>query len=133
MPLSEHEQRLLSQMEQQLLAEDPQFASAMRGAARRRSAGRRMLVGGIGVVVGLLLLILAVSLKGGGLTIALGIAAFLVMLAGAGYAVSSPKPRGVVIGPDGRPAPGPARPGPARRAGFMERLEQRWQRRRDQQ
>ncbi|HEX5512135.1 MAG TPA: DUF3040 domain-containing protein, partial [Actinomycetales bacterium] len=27
MPLSEHEQRLLSQMEQQLLADDPRFAS----------------------------------------------------------------------------------------------------------
>ena len=134
MPMSEHEQRLLSQMEQQLLAEDPKFASAMRGAARR--TGRRVLVGSVGVVVGLLLLVLAVGVdtSSSALNVVLGVAAFLVMLAGAGYAMSSPKkgsgPVGVV-GSDGRPQP---RPAPSRGAGraFMERLEQRWQRRRDE-
>ena len=135
MPLSEHEQRLLSQMEQQLLAEDPKFASAMRGSVRARSAGRRLLVGGVGVVAGLLGLVLAVSFVSGALSVVLGIAAFLVMLAGAAYAVSPPKkhagPIGVV-GPDGRPQPRPAPVKTPRRSGFMERLEQRWQHRRDQ-
>ena len=37
-PLSENEQRLLEQMERALYAEDPKFASAMRGANRRPSA-----------------------------------------------------------------------------------------------
>jgi hypothetical protein len=38
-PLSEHEQRLLEQMERALYAEDPKFVSSLRGAdwtARRR-------------------------------------------------------------------------------------------------
>ena len=33
MPLSEHEQKMLEQMEQALAAEDPRFASQMQGAA----------------------------------------------------------------------------------------------------
>lgn len=134
MPLSEHEQRLLSQMEEQLLSDDPKFASAMRGSARR-GAGRRVLVGSVGVVVGMVALVLAVAFVPSGVNVVLGIAAFLVMLAGAGYAMSTPKkqsgPVGVV-GTDGRPQPRPAQPSNAKRTAFMERLEQRWQRRRDE-
>jgi hypothetical protein len=135
-PLSEHEQRLLSQMEQQLLAEDPKFASAMRGSARGRGTGRRVLVGSVAVVVGMVLLVLAVALDvPSGLNVVLGVAAFLVMLAGAGYAMSSSKkkagPAGVV-GADGRPQPRPSPSRGSRRTAFMERLEQRWQRRRDE-
>jgi len=134
-PLSDHEQRLLSQMEQQLLSEDPKFASAMRGSARR--TGRRVLVGSVAVVVGLLLLVLAVGVdtSSSALNVVLGVAAFLVMLVGAGYAMSSPKKRPGpvgVVGTDGQPQPRPAPPRGAQRSGFMERLEQRWQRRRDE-
>jgi hypothetical protein len=39
MPLSENEQRLLEQMEKALIAEDPKFASALRG--RPSLAGSR--------------------------------------------------------------------------------------------
>ena len=35
MPLSEHEQKMLEQMEQALYAEDPKFASQMQGAGAR--------------------------------------------------------------------------------------------------
>ena len=45
MPLSEHEQHLLEQMEQALYAEDPKFASQMQGSAARarlRLVGVRM-------------------------------------------------------------------------------------------
>ena len=46
MPLSEHEQRLLEQMERALYAEDPKFASSLRSAGprpgnRRKAADRR--------------------------------------------------------------------------------------------
>lgn len=134
MPLSEHEQRLLSQMEQQLLADDPRFASAMRGA-RRGASGRRMVIGGVAVVVGLLLLVLAVA---NGI-IPLGVGAFVLMLAGAAYALSAPKkghgPIGVV-GADGRTQP--VHPAKGRRGSsgtsgtFMQRMEHRWHRRRDE-
>ena len=81
-PLSEHEQRLLEQMEQQLSVEDPKFASAMRGSAARVKARRRMILGALGVLVGLGLVVLGVA-RGGAEGLILGIAAFGVMVAGA--------------------------------------------------
>jgi hypothetical protein len=127
-PLSEHEQRLLAQMEQQLQAEDPKFASAMNG---RRSAGRRrMIVGSVAVVLGLLLLVLAVANQ----IILLGVLAFLVMLGGAVYAFSAPKARSGplgVVGASGQPRPPRGGLRPSRHGTFMQRMEQRWDRRRD--
>lgn len=126
MPLSEHEQRLLAQMEQQLLSEDPKFASAMRG--RRSVARRHLAVGVLGVLVGLVLLVVAVSQN----VILLGVLAFLLMLGGAIYAFSAPRgPVGVVDG-SGRPRPRRPGQGPASQGSgsFMQRLEERWDRRR---
>ena len=57
MPLSEHEQRLLEQMERALYAEDPKFASSLRSAGPRPGRRRKAVVGGLaaraGVGVGL--------------------------------------------------------------------------------
>lgn len=58
MPLSEHEQRLLEQIEQALYAEDPKFASAVRSTDLRRHYRRRLLraavllLAGLGMVAG---------------------------------------------------------------------------------
>lgn len=53
MPLSEHEQRLLNEIEQALYAEDPKFASSVR-SARPRSRVRMMLaLSVVGVIIGL--------------------------------------------------------------------------------
>ena len=52
MPLSENEQRLLQQMEKALAAEDPKFASALRGRPNftsRKSAPVAMLLVALGV------------------------------------------------------------------------------------
>ena len=125
MPLSDNEQRLLEQMERALYAEDPKFASAMRGAARRPGSARRLLIGVSGVVIGLVLLVVGLPQS----SIALGVAGFLSMLAGTAYAVSGHRrggPAGVVQGN------GTVRPVAKRRGGFMQRLEQRWDRRRDE-
>ncbi|HEY8374708.1 MAG TPA: DUF3040 domain-containing protein [Pseudonocardiaceae bacterium] len=62
MPLSEHEQRLLEQIERALYAEDPKFASTVRGARLRRPSRRRRLQGVALFVLGLLLLVLGVAL-----------------------------------------------------------------------
>lgn len=51
MPLSEHEQRLLEQMERALVSEDPKFASVFRGAVRRPKASGRA---GVAVLVSLI-------------------------------------------------------------------------------
>jgi uncharacterized protein (DUF58 family) len=147
-PLSEHEQRLLEQMEQQLSVEDPKFASAMRGSAARVKARRRMILGALGVLVGLGLVVLGVA-RGGAEGLILGIAAFGVMVAGAWLAVTPPRQKGPVgpvgtVSADGTTQPRVPRgqrgtaPGKARRrgrknrgsGGFMSRMEQRWDRRR---
>jgi hypothetical protein len=127
LPLSEHEQRLLAQLEQQLLAEDPKFASTMNG--RRSVARRRMAIGAVAVLLGLLLLVLAVNKT----VIPLGVVAFLVMLGGAVYAFAPPKkhagPFGVVDSSGHLRSPRSNRP--HRSETFMQRLEERWDRRRD--
>ena len=56
MPLSEEELRLLEQMERALVADDPKLASTMRGttlraSARRRALARRAWSSSVGVVV----------------------------------------------------------------------------------
>ncbi|NIZ92929.1 DUF3040 domain-containing protein [Kineococcus rubinsiae] len=132
MPLSEHEQRLLEQMERALSADDPKFANAMRGSRQGRAARRRLLVGIVAVVVGLVLLVIAVS---SGQTW-LGAASFVVMLAGAFWALSPAKAttdaRAATPPTAGAPRP-TSRPARSRKSGsFMERLEQRWDRRRNQ-
>ena len=126
-PLSDHEQQLLSQMEQQLLADDPKFASTMEGSARHPRAGSRMLLGGLGLVVGLGLLFLALVSQ----QIWLAAPAFLLMLAGVTYGLSRPTARGPVgvVREDGTTQrPGAARGGRSGK-GFMDRLEERWDRR----
>lgn len=129
MPLSENEQRLLEQMERALYAEDPKFASAMRGAARRPGTGRRLLLGAGGIVVGLVLLVVGVAQQ----MVVLGVLGFVFMLAGTAYAVSAQRrhgPTGVVAASGKvRPAGSTAR---RRRGSLMQRLEERWEHRRDQ-
>jgi hypothetical protein len=51
-PLSEHEQRLLDQMERALAAEDPKFASALQGAELRALYRRRFAMAVVGVAIG---------------------------------------------------------------------------------
>ena len=133
MPLSEHEQQLLEQMEQALYAEDPKFASQMQGAGTRAAARRRLAVGVLGVIAGLALVLVGVNT-----TMWLGAAGFALMVAAVAFALTPPRRRARlgVIAPDGtvrKPASAP-RPTPrAKSSGsFMHRLEQRWDRRRDQ-
>ncbi len=131
MPLSEHEQQLLEQMEQALYAEDPKFASQMQGAGARLAARRRMIIGAVGVVAGLALVLVGVNT-----TMWVGAAGFALMVAAVVFALTPPRrsraPLGAVQS-DGtvrRAAPKPkSRP---RGETFMQRLEQRWDRRRDQ-
>ena len=124
MPLSDNEQRLLEQMERALYAEDPKFATTMRGPARRPGSAPRLLIGVTGVVVGLVLLVVGVA-QG---QVVLGVIGFVSMLAGTAYAVSGRRrgPAGVVQ------TNGSVRKVAKRRMGFMQRLEQRWERRRNE-
>ena len=85
MPLSEHEQRLLDQIERQLYAEDPKFASAVRAHDLKSHLSRRIKRYAALVVLGLAGLLAGVFVH----NVILGVAGFLVMLAGALVVVRS--------------------------------------------
>ncbi|SED78460.1 DUF3040 domain-containing protein [Jiangella alba] len=139
MPLSDHEQRLLEQMEQALLAEDPKFATAMRGADLRRRYRRRAVFAGLVFVVGVVLLMTGAVTQ----VIPLGVAGFVVMLGSAFYAVTSwrrvPPNDGTAATATGEvPDISPGSPrrqrrpkGPRNNGSFMDRMEQRWRNRRE--
>lgn len=133
MPLSDHEQRMLDQIESALYAEDPKFASSVRGGTLRAPSTRRRLQGVGLFVLGLALLVAGVAFKAtmiGGFP-ALSVLGFVVMFAGVVFAVTGPPVAG---GKDrgGSPA-GPVRQRKARGAGsFTSRMEDRFRRRFDE-
>ena len=129
MALSEEEQRLLDQMEAALAAEDPKLVNALRGTGTRRVHRRRAAIAGIGFFLGLALLISGMST-----TWFLSVLGFVVMVAAAVTAIYSWPHVG--SGPDpGRNADRPKAPqtsGPDDSQGFMDKMEERWRRRRDE-
>ncbi|WP_188192786.1 DUF3040 domain-containing protein [Nonomuraea sp. SYSU D8015] len=134
MPLSEHEQRLLDQIEQALYAEDPKWANTVRISDPRRHYKRRLIKASIGFALGVVVMMVGVVLSGSAL-IPLGVGGFVVMLAACLWGLSSWK-RMNGFG-DSTPAPGTGvPPGKQARRGnrgsFMERMEERWRRRHDE-
>jgi len=128
-PLSEHEQRLLEQIERALIDDDPKFASTVRSTDMRTRAKRKIRFSAFLVVAGLALLI------GGAVsgTVALGVFGFLVMFAGAGYAVLNYKQlSGVADIRNISPSSAPAARGKPRKVPLKTRLEERFRRRYDE-
>ena len=126
MPLSEHEQRLLDQIERALYAEDPKFASTVRGGRLRKPTRRRRIQGVAVFALGLVLLVLGVAIttfSGIGF-VWISVAGFLVMLAGAVLAVTS-------VGAKGQADP--AKPAEPDKSRFTGRMEERFRRRFEQE
>lgn len=121
MPLSEYEQRVLEQMEQQLRSDDPKLADTISGASVRRP--RNVVLGTLLGLVGIGLLVAGVATP----IVVLGIVGFLVMFAGVMLAISKPKRSHGTQQPQG-----PAQPAKKKaNGGFMAKLEDRWDNRRD--
>ncbi len=153
MPLSEHEQRQLEQIEQALYADYPRFANAVRATDPRVHYKRRVVYAALGFLLGVGLLLAGVVIK----VIPLGVAGFVVMLACSMWAVTSYRHMaGIATGRvpakerragkerrgshEQRPAkeqrpPKEQRPAkerrPGKQSGMMERLEERWRRRQE--
>ena len=139
-PLSEHEQHLLEQMEQALYAEDPKFASQMQGSAARARIRRGLAIGAAGIILGLGLVVLGVAAQ----SILWGAIGFALMVGGVAYAISPPKVPKVKLGavtedgsvrthePAGRSGKlrRGKKPNPTKQT-FLRRLEGRWDRRHD--
>ncbi|MFH8615933.1 DUF3040 domain-containing protein [Streptomyces sp. NPDC017979] len=136
MPLSEHEQRMLEQMERALYAEDPKFATALEGSGLRTYTRRRVYQAVAGFLVGIALLVAGVA-AGAGQYWWISVVGFLIMLGCAVLAVTgwrqAPKPGEQRTPQD---AVGGTRRQPQQsrqRKSMMNRIEERWQRRRDEQ
>jgi hypothetical protein len=144
-PLSEEELRLLEQMERALVADDPKLASTMRGTTVRASARRRALLGAVVFVIGVVVLMTGAVRQN---TI-VGIVGFVVMLVSAYVALSSWRGQSHAPEPAKRTESGThpsfsvidggrsgrkrgSRPRSSSQHSIMERFEERWRRRRDQ-
>jgi hypothetical protein len=127
-PLSEHEQRQLEQIERALYAEDPKFAQAVRAKDPRVHYKRRIVEAAIGFLLGVGLLLAGVVSK---LTV-VGVAGFVVMLACSMWALSSWRHMsGGAVGRGGPTRERRVRPATGPKTRFMERLEERWRRRQE--
>ena len=141
MPLSEHEQRLLDQIERALYQEDPKFASTVRATDLRTHMRRRLRRAALVLVLGFALLLTGVVTQ----EYVVGIAGFIVMVGALLLAMTSWKRLGQPGPPDLHVAGGPERARPPRSrsggsrrvrppsggssSGMMGRLEERWKRR----
>lgn len=132
MPLSEHEQRLLEQMERALYAEDPKFASSMQNPRPSLGDRRRMIIGSLGVLAGIGLLLAGVATR----IAPIGVVGFLAMLAGIIAIIGAFRPAknaGAAQTANPRSAPGSGHRQRTKRNGesLTERMEDRWRRRRE--
>jgi len=141
LPLSEEELRLLEQMERALVEDDPKLASTLRGTAFRRSARRRAVAAGACFVLGVVVLMTGAVMSWP----IVGVAGFLVMLGSATVALTSVRGQHGSASSDPRVNPHPShgftvidggrRNKRQRRSGsrssFMDRMEERWRRRRE--
>lgn len=131
MPLSDHEQRLLEQMERALYAEDPKFADSLRKTRRPVVDRKRTVLGIVGALAGLAILLAGVATS----VPLIGVVGFLAMVAGAfvtynGFTAKKAETESEA-GSDVSPQSA-ARPAAAGDSGFMDRLEERWRKRRDE-
>lgn len=113
MPLSEHEQRLLDEMERSLYHNEADDVTTV-GAGRARANYTAIAIGIIAGVVGIALLLVGVVSR----LPLVGLVGFAVMFAGAVFAIAPPRRLTV------RSATSPRR-----RPSFMDSLNERWDRR----
>jgi len=132
-PLSEHEQRQLEQIEQALRTDHPRFADAVHAANPRVHYRRRVIAAVLGFLVGMGLLLAGVVIK----VILIAVVGFLVMLACSLWAVTAYQrmtgtgrvPRQASHSGTKLRAAKDRRTGKQTGSGTMARLEERWRRR----
>ena len=136
MPLSDHEQRQLEQIEQALYREDPKFGRLVRSSDPRVHYKRKLAQALVGVVIGAGLIAAGVVthrvyLEAGGAVVAvLSLTWAMVSWRRHLARVRPAKPARAKAKVKGQPS-GPRKPGQTRRARMMERMEERWRRRQE--
>lgn len=134
MPLSEHEQRMLDQIEQALYAEDPKFANTVRQTNPGVHYKRWIIKAVIGFVLGMGLLLLGLLLGGPDASLALpvtvSVIGFIFMLAS--FLMGANAWRKAAGGAEAMLAEAESEPKKRKgdkRPGMMNRFEERWRRR----
>ncbi|UJP10743.1 DUF3040 domain-containing protein [Microbacterium sp. KUDC0406] len=125
MPLSEQEQRLLDEMERHLLQNDADVVTAPSGD--RSLSYRNLIYGALLLLAGIGGLVAAVALGsqlGSVFSIAVGVIAFLAMLAGVMLAFTPVRRTGGATPRDDRSSRGTD-------SSFMDRMNDRWDRRQE--
>ena len=131
MPLSEHEQRQLEQIEQALYAEHPRLARAMRAKDPKVHYRRRVIEAAIGFVLGVGMVVAGVVLKANWHSW-LAVAGFVVLLVSSIWAIASYRRMAGMLTDRTRRRRGrksASRAAPS--SGLMERIEERWRRRQE--
>lgn len=121
MPLSEQEQRLLDEMERHLMHNDADVVSAPRDG--RTLSYRNIVYGTVLVLIGLGALIVGVSIP----LVVVGVIGFIAMLGGVILAVTPTRGTLRVVEEPGRPTQAKA----PSSSSFMDRMNDRWDRRQD--
>lgn len=133
MALSDHEQQLLEQLEQQLRSEDPSFAQnisrPVEEAPALRLSPRRLVLGIVILVVGLAAAIASLFFFDMPLAAVGGVIGFAAMVFGGYYAVTLDENAAASSAGTGS-APRSSR-APKSRSSFMERMEERWDKRQE--
>ena len=123
MPLSEQEQRLLDEMERHLMRNDADVVSADRGA--NTLSYRNIVYGSVIVLLGIAGLVVGVASS----LIVIGVIAFVVMVGGVVLAFTPA--RGAAAARSA--STGSRKPAPAlSSASFMDRMNDRWDRRNEE-
>ncbi|WP_223690839.1 DUF3040 domain-containing protein [Leifsonia poae] len=130
MPLSEHEQRLLEEMERSLYQNDADFVATV-GARRGKTPYRSVVLGILIAVVGIGVLITGVFLPIAVVSTIVGVVGFIVMFLGVLLAIAPGKRAGGA--PDEPQQGAPASASKPAQAGFMHKLNDRWDKRQDGQ
>lgn len=133
MPLSEHEQRILAEIERRLLEEDPKFAQQV-GSSFQAHLARRLKLAGLGFVLGLVILVVGFIQNVG-----LGVAGFVVMLASIFEVVRTLRRRAAINRPSERGGGGgggqaraagrPRTPGKSSLDSWWTKMTERWRQR----
>ena len=140
MPLSEHEQRQLEQIEQALYREDRRLARLVRSSDPRVHYRRRVVEALVGLLLGAAMIAVGITMS----VIGLAVAGFVVMLLCGIWALNSWRQMATVAAVASGAQRAAAAPGAAaqrrsrrsRRGGtprgtFGERLDERWRRRQE--
>jgi hypothetical protein len=125
-PLSEHEQKLLDEIEQALYADDPKFASTVRSVRARSHVRRGIVLCVLGVLVGLGCVLVGLVSN----IIAVSVVGFVLVVGSCGFAVQTLRPRtnvsGAAVNEAGTKAKAP------KPTGLRSRMEERLRRRFDE-